>query len=58
MYVDNFILYSESEKDVKVMVWHFIEVYRKSLKVSVDKSEVKGVDRKEGSVCEVYIDGA
>ena len=35
---DDLVLCGESEEDLNVMVGHFVEVYRRSLKVNVDKS--------------------
>ena len=41
LYADDLVLSSELEKDLKVMMGHFVEVWRKRcLKVNGDKSKV------------------
>ena len=43
LYAANLVLCRESEEDLKVMVGHFIEVYRRSLKLNTDKNKIDGV---------------
>ena len=42
-----------------MMVGHFVEVCRRrGLKVNADKSKVMVLDREEGLVCSICVDGA
>ena len=56
LYADELVLCGESEKELRVMVGCFVEVYRRiGLKVNAGKSKVM-LGREEESECEVCID--
>ena len=45
------------EEGLTVMVWHFVEVCRKGLKVNADMSKVMVLGNMEGFLCEIHVDG-
>ena len=49
-YADELVLCGESEKDLRVMVGLFADVYRKGVKVNGGKSKVMVLNGEEGSV--------
>ena len=58
LYEDDFVLYGESEEDLRAMVGCFAEVCRRGgLKVNAGKSKVMGLGGEEGIECEVCVDG-
>ena len=57
LYAGDLVLYSELEEDLKVMVGHFVEVYRRrGLKVNAGKSKVMVLGWEEGLGCEISVD--
>ena len=54
---DGLVLCGELEEDLRVMVRHFVEVFRRGLKVNEDKSKFMVSGEKEGLECEVCQDG-
>ena len=59
MYADDLVLYGKLEEDLKVMVGHFVEGWkRRGLKVNADKSKVMVLSGEEGLWCEIHVDGA
>ena len=58
-YADDFVLCSKSKEDLKVMVGHFVKVYRRnSLKVNEDRSMVMVLGGEEGLESEFCVDAA
>ena len=58
MYANDLILCGESEKDLRVMLARFVEVYRRrGLKANPGKSKAMVMNGEEGLECEVYVDG-
>ena len=57
MYADDLVLCGELKEDLRVIVGHFVEVCRLSLKVNACKSKVMVLSEKEGLECEVCVDG-
>ena len=55
MYGDDLALCGESEKDLRVMVKHFVELYRRGLNVIAGKSKVMVLGGEEGLECEVHV---
>ena len=56
LYADDLVLYGESEEDLRAMVGHFVEVFRKDLKVNGGKSKVMVLSGEEELECEVCVD--
>ena len=57
LYVDDLVLCGESEEDLKAMIARFVQVCRRVLKVTADKSKVMVLVEEEKLECEVCIDG-
>ena len=58
LYANDLILCGESEKDLRVMLARFVEVYRRrGLKANPGKSKAMVMNGEEGLECEVYVDG-
>ena len=57
LYADYLLLCGKSEEDLRAMVGHFVEVYRKSLKVNADEIKVMVLNGEEGLECEGIVDG-
>ena len=49
---------SQSEENLKVMVVHFVGVYKRSLEVNTDKSIVMVIIAEEGLECKIREDGS
>ena len=57
LYVDDLVLYGESEEDLRVMVGRFAKMCRRrGLKVNAGKSKVMVLNLEEGLECEVHVD--
>ena len=57
LYVDELVLCSESEEDLRLMVELFAEVCRKrGLKINAGKSKVMVLNGEEGLKCKVHVD--
>ena len=58
LYADYLVSWEESEEDLKVMVGHFVEVWKiRGLKVNADKSNVIVLNEEKGLGCKVCVDG-
>ena len=57
LHADDLVLCDESEEDLRATMGHFIEVCRRSLKVSAGKIKVMLLDGEEGLECEVCVNG-
>ena len=57
MYADDLVLCGELEEDLRVMMGHFVEVYRRGLKVNTGKRKKMVLNGEEGFECEVNADG-
>ena len=53
LYVDNLVLYGESEEDLRC----FVGVCKRGMKVNAAKNKVMVLGGEEGLECEVSIDG-
>ena len=57
-YADDLVLCGESYEDLRAMMEHFVEVYkRRVLKVSAGKSKIIVLNGEKGLECEVCVDG-
>ena len=57
LYGNDLILCSELKEELRALVGHFAEIYRRGLKVNADKSKVMVLGGEEELVCEIHIDG-
>ena len=56
LYVNDLVLYGESEEELRATVGGFVEVCGRGLKINACKSKVMVLDGEEGLECDVCVD--